>query len=223
MSYLSWENLAVGYPNKHPLIHPFSGEVNQPGIYAVVGQNGCGKSTLLKTWLGLIKPLRGKVCINNMPIPNAHDISQGIAYVPQFHAVNRYFHLTVQDFVKQGFGPHHNLMESDIEKILNTLTEWQLAGYEKRSFHELSGGQKTRAMIARAIISKPKMLFLDEPLASLDSCCQLQLMDTLFELSKEKKVCIFMIDHHFENFESYISGKITFTRRHDQETSVVFI
>ncbi len=221
MSYLSWSNLVVGYPNKKSLTNPFSGDITSPGIYAIVGQNGCGKSTLLKTWLGLIRPLSGAVYLNDIPIPTEHNISQGVAYVPQFHAVNHYFHITVSDFIKQGRGPHYKFSEKDHKEILNLLSEWQLSGYENRSFHELSGGQKTRVLIVRAIISKPKMLFLDEPLASLDVCCQQQLMDTLEELTQEHKVCIFIVDHHLDNFKSYLTTKINFTRKHDQEISTI--
>lgn len=223
MSYLSWNQLVVGYPNKKPLTNPFSGEISSPGIYAIIGQNGCGKSTLLKTWLGLIKPLKGNVLLHDAPIPTAHDLSQGIAYVPQFHAVNRYFHISVCDFIKQGKGPNYPFTNKDISEINSLLTEWQLAGYENRSFHELSGGQKTRAMIIRAVLSKPKMLFLDEPLASLDACCQQQLIETLENLTQENKVCVFIVDHHLESFNAYITQKIKFTRKHDQEISSVIM
>lgn len=223
MSYLSWSDLVVGYPNRKSLTNPFSGNINAPGIYAIVGQNGCGKSTLLKTWLGLIRPLAGNVYLNDVPIPTEHDISQGIGYVPQFHSVNRFFHITVSEFIKQGRGPHYKFSEKDHQEILLLLSEWQLSGYENRSFHELSGGQKTRVLIIRAIISKPKMLFLDEPLANLDICCQQQLMDTLAELAENHKVCIFIVDHHLENFKNYLTNKINFTRKHDQEISTVIM
>ncbi|WGL60165.1 ATP-binding cassette domain-containing protein [Pigmentibacter sp. JX0631] len=223
MSYLSWQQLVVGYPNKKPLTNPFSGEITNPGIFAIIGQNGCGKSTLLKTWLGLIKPLNGTVLLNDAPIPTEHNISQGIAYVPQFHTVNRYFHISVYDFIKQGKGPSHTFKEQDITEINSLLNEWQLNGYGERSFHELSGGQKTRAMIIRAVLSKPKMLFLDEPLASLDSCCQQQLIETLETLTQENKVCVFIVDHHLENFNQFITKKIKFTRKHDQEISTIIM
>ncbi len=223
MSYLSWQHLVVGYPQKKPLTNPFSGEITAPGIYAIIGQNGCGKSTLLKTWLGLIKPLSGTVLLNDAPIPTEHNITQGIAYVPQFHAVNRYFHISVNDFIKQGKGPNYSFSEKDINEINSLLTEWQLNGYGNRSFHELSGGQKTRAMIIRAVLSKPKMLFLDEPLASLDTCCQQQLIETLETLTQENKVCVFIVDHHLENFSGYITQKIQFTRKHDQEISSIIM
>ncbi|MGY3804846.1 ATP-binding cassette domain-containing protein [Pigmentibacter ruber] len=223
MSYLSWQQLVVGYPNKKPLTNPFSGEITTPGIFAIIGQNGCGKSTLLKTWLGLIKPISGTVLLNDAPIPTEHNISQGIAYVPQFHTVNRYFHISVYDFIKQGKGPNFTFKDQDISEINSLLNEWQLDGYGARSFHELSGGQKTRAMIIRAVLSKPKMLFLDEPLASLDSCCQQQLIETLETLTQEHKVCVFIVDHHLENFNQYITKKIKFTRKHDQEISSIIM
>jgi ABC-type Mn2+/Zn2+ transport system ATPase subunit len=221
MSTIAWENLVVGYSDKRPLTYAFSGQIKTPGIYAITGQNGCGKSTLLKTWLGLIKPLSGKITIGNTPLPTHHNISQGIAYVPQFHSVNQYFHITVSDFIKQGYGPNYKVTESDVQKISQLLLQWQLAGFEKKSFHQLSGGQKVRSMLVRAIISKPRLLFLDEPLASLDVCCQLQLMDTLKELVTAHQMCVFMVDHHFENFESYITQKIVFSRKHDEERSFV--
>lgn len=219
----AWDNLTVGYSEKQPLIYPFSGSIKHPGIYAITGQNGCGKSTLLKTWLGLIKPITGKITLGNTPIPTHHNISQGIAYVPQFHSVNQYFHITVGDFIKQGFGPNYKVTEKDEADISQFLSQWQLSGFEKKSFHQLSGGQKVRCMLVRAIISKPKLLFLDEPLANLDFCCGQQLMDTLKELVVSRKVCVFMVDHHFEKFEKYITKKIVFSRRHDDERSFVTI
>jgi ABC-type Mn2+/Zn2+ transport system ATPase subunit len=221
MSYLAWKNLEIGYNNKQSLTYPFSGQIKDPGIYAILGQNGCGKSTLLKTWLGLIPPQAGKITLHNAPLPHHHDISQGIAYVPQFHSVNKYFHISVFDFIKQGFGPNYKGTVEDKVTIQQLLSDWQLAGYENRSFHELSGGQKVRCMLVRAIVSNPKLLFLDEPLASLDVCCQQQLMDTLEELVANKKVCVFMIDHHFENYSQYITAKITFHKDHDDFLSSV--
>ncbi|MES2615111.1 MAG: ABC transporter ATP-binding protein [Bdellovibrionota bacterium] len=211
---LSWENLEIGY-NGRSLVYPFCGEISTPGIYAILGQNGCGKSTLLKTWLGLIPPKNGKITLHNTPLSNHHGISQGIAYVPQFHMVNKYFHISVSDFIRQGFGPNHKLTESDTLNISQLLEDWQLAGYANKSFHELSGGQKVRCMLVRAILSNPKLLFLDEPLASLDICCQQQLMDTLEDLVTKKQVFVFMVDHHFENHAQYITARMTFHRHHD--------
>ncbi len=222
MSTLSWENLEIGYKNTPSLIYPSSGEINRAGIYAVLGSNGCGKSTLLKTWLGLVPPRSGQVKLETASMQaDNNSISHGIGYVPQFHTVNKYFHICVFDFIKQGFGPTHTLTPADKLNITQFLKDWQLAGYENKSFHELSGGQKVRCMLVRAIVSHPKILFLDEPLANLDSCCQQQLMDTLEYLVIKKQVCVLMVDHHFENFTKYISAKIVFHKSHDEERSSV--
>jgi len=220
---LAWENLEIGYNNRQSLIYPFSGHISKPGIYAILGQNGCGKSTLLKTWLGLVPPKDGKITLQNAPLPYHHDISHGVAYVPQSHTVNKYFHISVFDFIKQGFGPKHKVTEQDRLSISQLLTDWQLSGYLEKSFHELSGGQKVRCMLVRAIVSNPKLLFLDEPLASLDVCCQQQLMDTLEDLVTNKQVFVFMVDHHFENYSQYITGKITFHKHHDDVLSSIQI
>jgi ABC-type Mn2+/Zn2+ transport system ATPase subunit len=214
MTSLSWKNLVVGY--QKPLAHPFSGKITQPGIYAILGQNGCGKSTLLKTWLGLVTPFKGTVSINHVSLPTT-TLQGKLAYVPQCHAVNSYFHISILRFVEQGFGPKNILTIEKKERIVSLLEEWQLKNHQKKSFHELSAGQKTRAMIVRAIVSQPQMLFLDEPLASLDPCCQQQLMDALKTFTQESKVCVFIVDHHLEHFKDDITKKICFTRNHDQE------
>lgn len=220
---LSWENLTCGYGDKNPLNLAFSGEITHPGIFAIVGPNGCGKSTLLKTWLGLLRPQSGHVHLNGKPAHQNHYMSEGIAYVPQFHRVNSYFQINVADFISQGFGPRPGPKETTQKKVAEVLEQWQLVPDARKSFHELSGGQKTRAMVARAIISLPKILFLDEPLASLDSCCQRLLMETLHDLAHRKNVMVFMIDHHFEPFDKFLSANICFERSHNLEVCTVQI
>ena len=220
MKTLVWNHLEIGY-NKKNLIYPFSGEISKPGIYAILGQNGCGKSTLLKTWLGLVPPLGGEIYLQDHPLPYAHDIRQGVAYVPQFHAVNNYFPITVFDFIQQGFGPNAKIQPSDKQKMTQLLQEWQLEGCGLKSFHDLSGGQKVRCMLVRAIVSNPKILFLDEPLASLDVCCQQLLMDTLEDFVTQKKIFVFMVDHHLENYSQYMTGTIQFHKHHDDALSSV--
>lgn len=218
---LAWENLVCGYADRDALNIPFTGALDGAGIYAVTGPNGCGKSTLLRTWLGLMSPQKGTVAIDGVPATARHDISLGVGYVPQAHKVNRYFQISVEDFIRQGFGPRHRPTRTSEDRVLELLDQWQLAADARRSFHELSGGQKTRAMVARAIASFPKMLFLDEPLASLDVCCQKLLMDTLHELAHQKNVLVVMVDHHFGPFERYLSARIQFNRGHDREICAI--
>ncbi|MCA2959732.1 MAG: ABC transporter ATP-binding protein [Silvanigrellales bacterium] len=227
MAVVEWENLVCGYKGREPLNLPFSGRLETPGVFAIQGPNGSGKSTLLRTWLGLQQPRGGRVSLYGRAPGRVHSISEGLGYVPQFHKVNHYFHLTVRDFVRQGFGPVAQgdpVAEQAREaRVSHLLGVWQLEADADRSFHVLSGGQKTRAMVARATASHPRILFLDEPLASLDTCCQQLLMDSLHALAHGGGVCVVMVDHHFEPYAGHLSGKLSFHRGHNREVcSVTF-
>lgn len=211
---LAWENLVVGHQNRPPLNTPFSGHLEDGGIYAIIGPNGCGKSTLLKTWLGLISARSGEVKINGV---RADQCKTPLAYVPQSQQVNKYFQISVQDFVMQGFGRHPPAPDVALQQVRTALVEWELSSDAHKSFHLLSGGQKTRAMVARAVLSNPKMIFLDEPLANLDVCCQQQLMDTLHVLAHRNNICVVMVDHHFETYEKLFSARFVFERQHNEE------
>ena len=199
---LAWKDLVVGYQKSQPLNLPFSGEIKEPGIYVIVGPNGTGKSALLKTFLGLLKPLDGVT-----------KISQPTSYVPQFSSTNPYFHLSVRDFVAQG------QREEKLKAIKTLLQEWQLSGVAEKEVHTLSGGQKTRAMIARALLRKSSFLLLDEPLASLDPCCQRDLMEVLFSLAQH--TCVLMVEHHIEKYEEKIKGRFILERRHNDNRCTV--
>lgn len=203
-------HLIVGY--NVPCVNPISFEIDAPGVYGIIGPNGSGKSTFLKTIIGLIPQISG-----TFEVVSLHKR----AYVPQAHTVNRYFHLSLRDFVLQGYGPHDKETKSEYEKADMYLKEWQLTEQMNKCFHELSGGQKTRAMIVRALISNPDMICLDEPLTSLDSCCQLQLMETLSHLAQHQKKYILISDHHLEKFKNFVNGWLEFTKHHDDTVSSV--
>ncbi len=217
---LQWADLICGFEGREPLNEKFSGQISKPGIYAIIGPNGCGKSTLLKTWLGLHSPLKGSVTLDGQPISDKNHIQCGVGYVPQTHQVNKFYNISVLDFVRFGLGPK-KMTPTDEENVKNQIKIWDLLPHISQSFHELSGGQKTRAIIARAFVSQPQALFLDEPLANLDLCCQQQLMETLHKQTHEKGLVVVMVDHHFGAYEKYIAEKINFARAHNSETCTI--
>lgn len=219
--FLKWNDLVLGYDPKSPVSEPFQGTLAEPGIYGILGQNGCGKSTLIKTWLGLLPPLAGALSFGPQLLGAGRRLYQGVSYVPQVHKVNQYFHISVSDFARQGFGSCYKKNPTDEKNLFDFLSDWQLGPFVHQSFHELSGGQKARCLIVRALVSNPKLIFLDEPLASLDVCCQKQLMETLVQLVVQKKVCVCLIDHHLDPFQGYLRSKIVFERGHDASRSRV--
>ena len=220
--YLNWQNLVCGLVGKAPLNYAFSGAIAKQGVHAILGPNGCGKSTFLRTLLGLAKPQQGNVQLLGKTPRVQHPLHEGIGYVPQYQKVNHFFHLSVAEFVQQGFGPVSNkALLLSRTKLRDQLRLWDLEKEEEKSFHNLSGGQKTRAMVARALVGEPKLLLLDEPLASLDACCQKLLMDNLHQLAHQKGVCVVMVDHHTVPFEHLLSSKIVFARSHNSEICTV--
>ena len=207
---LRWQDLVLGFQNDKPLNKPFSGEISESGFYVIIGPNGCGKSTLLRTWLGLETPLSGRVWMEG-----AVDHSKNIQFVPQHHRINTYFPMTVREFLTLGDAGNSGKKESP--HVDSLLKDWQLWENQDTPFGTLSGGQKTRALVARALRHRPHFLFLDEPLANLDSCCQAQLMECLHDLTHQAQTVAIMVDHHFKGFSHYLSETILFERTHNSE------
>lgn len=201
---LSVKDLVVGHHEK--CTHPISFAITTPGIYAFTGQNGSGKSTFLKTIVGLVPKISGQ--FNFAP-------HKKIAYVSQISSVNKYLHLSLKDFIIQGYGPKFSMTPQISDEIEEYARKWQLLDLMEKCFHELSSGEKTRAMVIRAFVAKPDVIFLDEPLANLDSCCQEQLMNAFANLAQEKKVCIFIADHHLNAFNSLVNHWFVFEKHHN--------
>lgn len=165
------DNATVIYNNGHIAIYDVSFNITGGSICALVGINGSGKSTLFKTIMGLVTPTKGYVTLNNATIKTA--LKQNIiAYVPQTEEVDWNFPVLVSDVVMMG---RYNKMgflripsQQDKQIVADALARVDLTGLEKRQIGELSGGQKKRVFLARALAQEGKVLLLDEPFTGVD-------------------------------------------------------
>ncbi|MGA3602371.1 ABC transporter ATP-binding protein [Lysinibacillus agricola] len=165
------------------ILHEVSVQIKEKQFVGLIGPNGSGKSTLLKNMYRLLKPESGTVLLNEQDIlkQSSKSIAKNLAVVSQETPV--VFDFTVHDLVSMGRTPHKKLFELDQERdfqiVKNALDQTGIAHLEKRSFSSLSGGEKKRVMVARALAQQAQMLILDEPTNHLDIQHQLQLMDLI--------------------------------------------
>ncbi|MBU5591602.1 ABC transporter ATP-binding protein [Clostridium sp. MSJ-4] len=152
----------------------------------IIGPNGCGKSTLLKSIYKVIKPKQGSVFLDGEDVlkSSPKSISKRMSVVGQFNDLS--FDFTVYEMVMMGRTPHKHLMEShnkeDYKIVDAALEKVNLLSYSDRSYLTLSGGEKQRVILARAIAQEPKFLVLDEPTNHLDIKYQLQILSIVKSL-----------------------------------------
>ncbi len=179
--------VSVGYPGQ-PVFEDLT--LNIPGgvFTGIIGGNGSGKSTLLKTIAGLVKPSRGEIRIGGEPPQRARAF---LGYMPQVSNVDWRFPITVRELVSMGryqfswYRRLGRLIRSHEDQIAvdRALAMMDVQDLQDRQIHELSGGQRKRALIARALARQPRILLLDEPSAALDAVSDDHLFDVLCDLT----------------------------------------
>ena len=161
----------------------------------LIGPNGSGKSTLLKAIYGVIKPNFGKVFISDKDINtyNKKSLAKTLGVVSQFNNIN--FDFKVIDIVLMGRAPYKGLLEqdnkADYDMALKALAQVGMIDFAQKSFSLLSGGEKQRVILARAITQSPKILILDEPTNHLDIKYQLEVMSIV----KKLNICVLAALH----------------------------
>ena len=152
--------------------------VSAGSITGIIGPNGSGKSTLFKVILGLLQPWRGQVMAFGKPSPTQRSL---VGYMPQMELVDWDFPVTVGDVALMGRYGRLGLLRRptrvDRAASEQALERVGMAHLRKRLIGELSGGQRRRVLLARALADNPRLLLLDEPLAGLDATAQHQLLD----------------------------------------------
>jgi iron complex transport system ATP-binding protein len=186
--------------------------VKEGDFVGILGPNGSGKTTLLKSISRVLKPHRGTILLNEADIYSLKsvDVAKQLAVVPQDSNIG--FSFAALDVVLMGRNPHMTRfqMESSrdmaiAKKAMMLTNTWQFA---ERPINELSGGEKQRVIIARALAQEPKLLLLDEPLTHLDIVNQLEIMDLVKELCVKEKLIILAVFHDLNLAARYCTSAI---------------
>ena len=190
---LAIKDITVTYKNGHTALHNASFSLPTGSITALVGVNGSGKSTLFKSIMGFVKLAKGSVEILGMSVPRALKTNQ-VAYVPQSEEIDWDFPVLVEDVVMMGRYGHMDMLrmarETDREKVTIALERVGLAELRYRQIGELSGGQKKRVFLARALAQESAVVLLDEPFTGVDVQTEEQIMSLLRDLRDEGKVIL---------------------------------
>ena len=182
---LSIEHLNLSIKQR-TLLDDISLKTKDGQFVGLIGANGSGKSTLLKTIYKTLKPDSGEIYLDELNILHSSEkkVAQNLSVVSQFNELS--FDLTVKQMVFLGRTPHKRLLEQenkqDLQIVEHALKTTNLLDYQDRSFLSLSGGEKQRVILARAIAQEPQFMILDEPCNHLDIRYQLEIMEIVKNL-----------------------------------------
>ena len=192
------ENMTFSYGNI-PVIDHINFTLKSGDYTILTGENGCGKSTFLKLLLGELTPQQGNVYLFAQPVCSTVFRKFRIGYVPQNSiSKNQNFPATVEEIMWTGlYGilRHKRDRRQAEEKIYAALGELEMQHYIFRQIGELSGGQQQRIMLARALISMPQLLVLDEPAAGMDAHSLELFCQVLAKQNRENKLTILLVTH----------------------------
>lgn len=190
---VSVQDVTVTYRNGHTALRDATFEIPTGTISALVGVNGSGKSTLFKAIMGFVPAAKGDIKVLGQSVKAA--LKQNIvAYVPQAEEVDWSFPVLVEDVVMMGRYGHMNFMriprKADHEAVSQALERVGMSDYRKRQIGELSGGQKKRVFLARALAQDGKVILLDEPFTGVDVTTEDAIIDLLRNLRDEGRVML---------------------------------
>lgn len=207
MVNITIKSLTFGY-NGSMILDGLNLVVEDSEVLGLVGPNGSGKTTLIKCIDKILKP-KGSILIDGRDIDTVSrtELAKRLGYVPQSSSTP--LATTVFDTVLMGRRPHISwrVSDSDLDKVADILGLLHLEYLAMRDFSQLSGGQKQKVLIARALAQEPEVLLLDEPTSSLDMKHQLEVMETIASLVKEKKISAIMALHDL-NLASTFADKL---------------
>jgi manganese/iron transport system ATP-binding protein len=182
---LDVRDVTVAYPNGNVALHDATFHLSAGTICALVGVNGSGKSTLFKAVMGFVKPVRGTVSLGGLSLREAQRRNL-VAYVPQAEEVDWTFPVSVWDVVMMGRYGYMNFLRipraEDRRVAEESLARVGMVEFRDRQIGELSGGQKKRVFLARALAQRARVILLDEPFTGVDVKTEEAIVELLREL-----------------------------------------
>lgn len=205
---ISIENVSFAY-NKENVLQDIILSIDEGDFVGIIGCNGSGKSTLMKLLIGQLNPSKGKIKLFNEELDKSNNLNK-IGYVPQISlSSGANFPATVEEIVMANLYSKVGFMKfpkkEHKQKVKEALKIVNMEDYSKRLIGNLSGGQQQRVMIAKALVSDPKIIILDEPTTGIDSTSEEQLYTLLEKLNKESKITIVIVSHDFAKISKYTS------------------
>lgn len=188
------DKLGFSYDDSGVILKDISFALKKGESLGVLGPNGGGKSTLMKIIAGLLKPTTGELFFNEEPLSSMNHYPYHLfSYVPQSSELNPTMPVKVHEFLD--FSISHFKIKNP--KLLDELLELVGMSHKKNALiSKLSGGEKQRVLIARAMIQKPKLLLLDEPTKGLDSNGQDQLLSLIETIKRRDNTAVMIVDHN---------------------------
>ncbi len=186
-----------------PVLHDVSLQVIEGQFVAVVGGNGSGKTTLMKLALGLLRPTAGRVRLFGTPLDGFRSWNE-IGYVPQRAVAASALPVSVDEVVASGLAakarPFGRRRPEELARIEHVVELLGLDRSRGSRMSELSGGQQQRALIARALVTAPRLLIMDEPTAGVDADARDVLRDSLEHLVDVEGMAVVYVSHDPEGF-----------------------
>lgn len=187
------DNVTVTYKNGHTALVDASFDIPTGTITALVGVNGAGKSTLFKALMGFVPVAKGQISLLGQPVSSALK-NNLVAYVPQAEEVDWSFPVLVEDVVMMGRYGHMNFMripkQADKLAVTDALHRVGMEEFRERQIGELSGGQRKRVFLARALAQDSQIILLDEPFTGVDVKTEDAIIDLLREMRAEGRIML---------------------------------
>lgn len=200
------DNLRYVY-DKHIVLDGVELEIREGEVLGILGPNGCGKTTLLRNLNKNLSPKDGCILLDGIDLEQSgkKDIAKTIAVVPQTNEIR--FSFTGREIVSMGRIPYQSMMggesREDAEIVEDALVSTGSKKLENRYINTMSGGERQRIMIARALAQTPKILLMDEPTLHLDISTQFEALDLVCGLAKKKGLTAVIVSHDLPMVAKY--------------------